>query len=29
VYHYLRLLLVLGSAASHRRRAPVQVEAVS
>jgi hypothetical protein len=29
VYHYLRLLLVLGSAASHRRRAPVQVEVVS
>jgi glycosyltransferase involved in cell wall biosynthesis len=29
VYHYLRLLLVLGSAASHRRRAPVQAEVVS
>jgi glycosyltransferase involved in cell wall biosynthesis len=29
VYHYLRLLLVLGSAASHRRRAPMQVEVVS
>jgi glycosyltransferase involved in cell wall biosynthesis len=28
-YHYLRLLLVLGSAASHRRRAPLQPEATS